>query len=70
MACIQWVYANGSCWVALDRVAQSDIECLWSRNNSHWIRFPSVSKGAVYVDFQKMEMLCNGYSYTIARCIS
>ncbi|KAI7890170.1 uncharacterized protein EV154DRAFT_422575 [Mucor mucedo] len=70
MACVQWVYANGSCWVALDRTAQSDIEALWSVNSSHWIRCPSVSKSAVYVDVEKMVMLCNGYQYTIARRIA
>jgi hypothetical protein len=67
MTCIQRVYANGSYWVALDRTAQSDIETLWSINSSYWILCPSVFKNAVYVDVKKMVMLCNGYSYTIAR---
>lgn len=68
MTCIQWVYANGSCWIALDKNAQSDIESLWSRNASYWIRCSSLSRTSpVYVDVQQMVLLCDGISYTIAR---
>lgn len=70
MACVQWVYANGSCWVPLDKIAQGDIEILWSRNASYWIRCPSLSMtGSVYVDISEMVMLFDGYAYAIARSI-
>lgn len=67
MTSIQWVYANGSAWVALDATAQKHIESLWSYNASSWIQcqvFPS----PVYVDIDQMSLICNGMSYTIARC--
>jgi hypothetical protein len=66
MNSIQWVYANGSQWVALDRTAQLNIESLWSNNASNWINcrtFPS----AVYVDISQMALIWNEMSYTIAR---
>jgi hypothetical protein len=66
MASIQWVYANGSQWVVLDKSAQFSIEQLWSRNSSSWIRCNTFS-AAVYVDVSQMALICNGYSYTILR---
>lgn len=68
MARVQWLYANGSCWLPLDRIAQRDIEVLWKRNASYWIRCPSLSKtDSIYVDISEMVMIYNGYAYTIAR---
>lgn len=68
MACVQWVYANGSCWVAVDKIAQKQIECLWNTNGSDYITCTSLSPtGVVYVDIPQMVMLYNGYAYTIAR---
>lgn len=70
MASIQWAYANGSCWVPLDQNAQSDIEALWKRNASYWIRCTSLSRTSpVYVDISQMVMLCDGIAYTIVRSI-
>lgn len=66
MASIQWVYANGSQWVALDKSAQFSIEQLWNRNSSNWITC-NTFKTAAYVDFSQMAIICNGYAYTILR---
>ncbi|GAN00819.1 hypothetical protein MAM1_0002c00243 [Mucor ambiguus] len=63
---IQWVYANGSQWVPLDSKAQNKIEALWSNNYSTWIDCRAFQT-AVYIDLDQMALLCNGYSYTIAR---
>jgi hypothetical protein len=66
MASVQWLYANGSQWVALDKSSQSTIEQLWSRNSSSWINC-NTFRTAVYVDVPQMTLTCNGYSYTIFR---
>lgn len=66
MATVQWVYANGSAWVALDAAAQKHIESLWSHNTSSWIQ-SQLFHSPVYVDIDQMALLCNGMSYTIAR---
>jgi hypothetical protein len=63
---IQWVYATGSSWVTLDQSAQSQIETLWKRDASSWIKSSSF-RGAVYVDTSEMILMSDGYSYTIAR---
>lgn len=63
---IQWVYANGSQWVPLDSKAQNKIEMLWSSNYSTWIDCRAFHT-VVYVDLDQMALICNGYSYTIAR---
>lgn len=66
MASVQWVYANGSAWVALDAAAQRHIESLWSHNASSWIQ-SQIFHSPVYVDIGQMSLMCNGMSYTIAR---
>lgn len=66
MGSVQWVYANGCNWIALDITAQKHIESLWSHNASSWIESRSFPT-AVYVDISQMCLLCNGMSYTIAR---
>jgi hypothetical protein len=66
MVSVQWVYANGSSWVTLDRSAQTQIETLWSRDASNWINSSSF-QGPVYVDTSEMLLMCAGLSYAIAR---
>jgi hypothetical protein len=66
MSVVQWVYSNGSCWVALDSVAQNHIESLWSLNSSSWILSKSFP-GPVYIDIDEMVLVCDGVSYKIAR---
>jgi hypothetical protein len=63
---VQWVYANGSYWVTLDRNAQTQIETLWSRDASSWIDSTSF-RGPVYVDTSEMVLMYGGLSYVIAR---
>ncbi|KAI9261867.1 hypothetical protein EDC94DRAFT_561811 [Helicostylum pulchrum] len=62
----QWVYANGSTWVTLDRNAQFQIETLWTRDASSWIASDSF-RGPVYVDTSEMVLMFAGLSYVIAR---
>ncbi|KAG2231524.1 hypothetical protein INT48_002918 [Thamnidium elegans] len=66
MTSVQWVYANGSAWVALDTTSQQHIESLWSYNASSWIEC-QIFHSPVYVDIDQMSLMCNGMSYTIAR---
>ncbi|GAA5803126.1 hypothetical protein HPULCUR_008601 [Helicostylum pulchrum] len=66
MTSVQWVYANGSAWVALDSTSQQHIESLWSYNASSWIEC-QIFHSPVYVDIDQMSLICNGMSYTIAR---
>ncbi|KAI9335580.1 hypothetical protein BD770DRAFT_332438 [Pilaira anomala] len=66
---IQWVYANGSVWVTLDIDAQHHLESLWSYNSSSWIQ-SQIFRCPVYVDMDRMSIICNGESYSIARCIT
>lgn len=63
---VQWVYASGSSWIALDRVAQMQIESLWKHSASGWV-VSTWFQGAVYVDASEMVLLFGGYSYAIAR---
>lgn len=63
---VQWVYANGSSWITLDKYAQSQIETLWSRDASSWIDSPSF-RGPVYVDTSEMVLMVDGLQYVIAR---
>lgn len=66
MSSIQWVYANGSNWVVLDRDTQRVIETLWRNNASSWV--PSNCFSApVYVDISQMALICNNFAYSIAR---
>ncbi|KAI7906045.1 uncharacterized protein BX663DRAFT_498590 [Cokeromyces recurvatus] len=66
MAAVQWVYANGCNWITLDSTSQRYIENLWSHNSSSWIQSQSF-QCPVYVDIDKMLLMCNGMSYCIAR---
>ncbi|KAG2230839.1 hypothetical protein BDF21DRAFT_432161 [Thamnidium elegans] len=66
MGSVQWVYANGSAWVALDTAAQQHIESLWCHNASSWIQC-QLFHSPVYVDIDQMSLICNGMAYTIAR---
>lgn len=66
MTIVQWVYANGSTWVALDADAQKRIESLWSDNASSWIQ-SQIFHSPVYVEIDKMSLICNSTSYTFAR---
>ncbi|KAI9365732.1 hypothetical protein BD770DRAFT_336213 [Pilaira anomala] len=68
MASVQWVYANGCNWIKLDGTAQQQIEALWKHNSSAWVSCQAFPSSAVYVDIEQMTLLCNGFSYTIARC--
>lgn len=66
MAAIQWVYANGSNWVVLDKDTQCNIEMLWKNNASNWVSSQSFRE-PVYVDISQMALICNNYAYSIAR---
>lgn len=62
----QWVYANGSSWVALDEATGQRIETLWSRHAASWIQ-SSMFKDLIYVDTVDMVLFTEGFSFTIAR---
>lgn len=66
MTSVQWVYANGSAWVALDASTQQYIESLWTQNTSSWIQ-SQLFHSPVYIDIDQMSLIYNGMSYTIAR---
>lgn len=66
---IEWIYADGGQWVTFDKIAQSNIECLWSNNSSSWITCQSFQV-AVYVDIAQMTLICNGRSHSIVRLTS
>lgn len=66
MAAIQWVYANGCNWIALDAVAQTHIEGLWLQNGASWIQSKTFGS-PIYVDISQMILMCDGMSYSIAR---
>ncbi|OBZ88346.1 hypothetical protein A0J61_03603 [Choanephora cucurbitarum] len=66
MPSVEWVYANGCTWVTLDPIAQQHIESLWSMNSSSWIE-SQFFQCPVFIDIDKMLLMCNGLSYSIAR---
>lgn len=63
---VQWVYANGSSWVALDETTGQQIETLWSRHAAGWIQ-SSMFKDLIYVDTVEMILFTESFSFTIAR---
>ncbi|ORX62999.1 hypothetical protein DM01DRAFT_1331096 [Hesseltinella vesiculosa] len=63
----EWVYAMGSSWNRYDSSTIKQIEYLWMRNASGWIKSKSFHSDFIYIDTNDLSMTYGSYTYVIAR---
>ncbi|KAI8997109.1 hypothetical protein BDB01DRAFT_713833 [Pilobolus umbonatus] len=69
MSSVEWYFADGSCWIALDTLAQLHIENLWWRNYSTWVQCKHF-KSPVYVDISQLILFYKDKPFYLTRRIN